>query len=160
KLQSIDAYTYVILGDGECAEGSVFEAAAAASKLELDNLIAIVDMNRLGQSGESPFAHDTEKLSLKFKSCGCECFTIDGHSIEEIKATLQEAKSLKNKKPKLIIAKTYKGHGFSGMENKDNWHGKPIKDSEVLKNYELGKFKNFSLPSVDFKSQKHATSIK
>ena len=130
KHDNLDYKTYVMLGDGEVAEGSVWEAAQLASYYKLNNLVCILDANRLGQSGESIHGHDIEKFSKKFDAFGFKTFVIDGHNIEEIVNTFNEAKNIKDQ-PVAIIAKTLKGYGLEDIENKNGYHGKPFKVEEV-----------------------------
>lgn len=130
KHDNLDYKTYVMIGDGEAAEGSVWEAAELAAYYKLDNLICILDANRLGQSGESIHGHDVEKFAKKFDAFGFKTFTIDGHNIEEILNTLNEAKKIKGQ-PVAIVAKTFKGYGLEEVENKNNHHGKPFKQEEL-----------------------------
>lgn len=117
---------YVLCGDGEMAEGQVWEAANFASHYKLDNLIAIVDVNRLGQSEETMFGHHVEEYAQRFKAFDWEVITIDGHNFEEIEQAFTQATQNTSGKPFAIIAKTFKGKGVSFLENKDNWHGKPL----------------------------------
>lgn len=121
---------FVLLGDGECAEGSVWEAANAAAHYKLDNLYAIVDVNRLGQSGQTMHGHDLEKYKNKFEAFGWTVKTIDGHAVKEI---LSAVKTANNKKPLAIIAKTFKGKGVSFLEDKEGWHGKSLKKEELAR---------------------------
>lgn len=130
KYDNLSYKTYVILGDGEAAEGSVWEAAELASYYKLDNLICILDANRLGQSGESIHGHDIKKIAKKFDAFGFKTFIIDGHNIEEILNTLNKAEKVKGQ-PIAIIAKTIKGYGLNSVENKNNYHGKPFKKEEL-----------------------------
>src|SRR5579859_5300937 len=119
-------YIYVLLGDGEMAEGQIWEAANFASHYHLQNLIAIVDVNRFGQSEETMFGHNIEKYTQRFKAFDWEIISIDGHNFEEIEKALTTATQNTSGKPYAIIAKTFKGRGVSFLENKDNWHGKPL----------------------------------
>jgi len=132
KLDNLDYRTYVMMGDGEIAEGSIWEAAEFSSKYNLNNLIGIVDCNRLGQSGESINNHHPEKYAKKFEAFGWYTFIIDGHNMEEIVDALQKAKTIKDQ-PVAIIAKTYKGHGLEGIEDKNGFHGKPLSKEEATK---------------------------
>ena len=113
--------TYVLLGDGECNEGSVWEATMLAPQLKLDNLIAIIDYNKL-QSDMTTGKEiiDLGNLSLKFKNFGWEVYNIDGHNIKEIIESFESPK-IKNK-PRVIVANTIKGKGISFMENNNEWH--------------------------------------
>jgi transketolase len=121
---------YVLTGDGELAEGQIWEAANFASHEKLDNLIAILDINRLGQSQETMFGHNIEEYIRKFKAFDFEVIDINGHDYEEIDQALK-ATQLPAGKPYAIIAKTFKGHGISFLEDKDNWHGKVLKKEEL-----------------------------
>jgi transketolase len=123
---------YCILGDGECAEGSVWEAAAFGSYYKLDNLVAIVDVNRLGQSMPTTLEHHTEVYASRFAGFGWHTIEIDGHNVSEIINALDEARKIMNK-PVAIIAKTFKGKYFmEEIENKMNWHGKALKHQDVI----------------------------
>ncbi|HLD01742.1 MAG TPA: transketolase [Patescibacteria group bacterium] len=124
---------YVLLGDGELAEGQVWEAANFASYNKLDNLIAILDINKFGQSGETMFAHDLKEYLDRFTAFGFEAIVIDGHDVKAIDSALQMATTNDSGKPYVIIAKTYKGKGISFLENKPNWHGKPLKKEDLEK---------------------------
>ena len=130
KHDNLDYKTYVMLGDGEVAEGSIWEAAQLASYYKLNNLVCILDANRLGQSGESIHGHDIAKFEKKFDAFGFKTFTIDGNNIEEIVDVLNKAQEIKDQ-PVAIIAKTLKGHGLEDIENKNGYHGKPFKAEEI-----------------------------
>ena len=123
KLQQKDYRTYAILGDGEIAEGQVWEAMMAAAKYKLDNFCAIVDVNGLQIDGRTCDVMPTEPLDEKFASFGAHVIKIDGHDFDAIKAAFAEAKTVKGK-PAVILAKTVKGKGVSFMENNAGWHGK------------------------------------
>lgn len=130
---------YVLLGDGEVAEGSVWEAIEIASYYKLDNLVGIIDVNRLGQSGETMLGYDTCEYQKRIEAFGWQTSTIDGHDFSEINKAFSEV-SAGGKKPKMIIAKTVKGKGVSFLENKEGWHGKPLPKNEYKKAIkELGK---------------------
>ncbi len=124
---------YTLLGDGEMAEGNVWEAANFASYYKLNNLIAIVDVNRLGQSQETMFGHKTEEYVNKFKAFDWEVISIDGHNFEEIDKAFKSVLENKTEKPFAIIAKTIKGKGISFLEDKEGWHGKALKKEELDK---------------------------
>tara|TARA_B100000795_G_scaffold105459_1_gene77815 strand:- start:109 stop:936 length:828 start_codon:yes stop_codon:yes gene_type:complete len=111
---------FVILGDGECNEGSVWEAAMAAPHLNLKNLYAIIDNNNFQQTGSNKEIMSTDSLSQKWSSFGWETKEVDGHDIEKLYKVFEEGD--KSSKPKAIIAKTIKGKGFSFSENNNNWH--------------------------------------
>jgi transketolase len=130
KHEKLDYTTYVMLGDGEISEGSVWEAAEIAAHYKLDNLIAIVDCNRLGQSGESLHGHDVEKYAKKFESFGFKTYVVDGHDVEQIAQTLQACFVAKDM-PCVILAKTLKGYGIEGTQDKNGYHGKPFKKEEL-----------------------------
>ncbi len=131
KLDKLDYRTYVMLGDGECAEGAVWEAASLAGISKLNNLIAIVDVNRLGQSQATPFGHDLEVYRKRFEAFGWRTEVIDGHDLEEIVEVLA-AVGLGDQ-PLAILAKTYKGAGISFIQDKDAWHGKPLSQEEAAR---------------------------
>lgn len=118
---------FTILGDAECAEGSVWEALNFASYYKLDNLIAILDINRLGQSDPTMFQHDVNQYKSRVEAFGWNAIVIDGHCVEEIVAAYTLARHSIGK-PTAIIAKTLKGKDFLEIENQSNWHGKPIGD--------------------------------
>uniref|UniRef100_W5NEU8 Transketolase n=1 Tax=Lepisosteus oculatus TaxID=7918 RepID=W5NEU8_LEPOC len=121
---------YCLLGDGESSEGSVWEAMAFASFYNLDNLVAIFDVNRLGQSEPAPLQHDTEVYRKRCEAFGWNTYVVDGHDVEELCKALWQAKQVKEK-PTAIVAKTFKGKGLKGIENAENWHGKPIPKDRV-----------------------------
>ncbi len=121
-----DYRTYVMLGDGETAEGAVWEAAQVAANYQLDNLCAITDVNAFGQSRATQFAHDAEAFAVRYRAFGWHTIVIDGHDIAAIRAALAEARGMSGR-PTMIVAKTLKGKGCSIFEDKDNWHGKPLK---------------------------------
>ncbi len=121
---------FVLLGDSEMAEGSVWEALELAAYHKLDNLIGVLDVNRLGQSRETMYGHDLEAYAKRVGSFGWHTITIDGHNIEEVAKAYEEALSTKEK-PVMIIAKTLKGKGVSFIENKDGLHGKPLTKEQL-----------------------------
>lgn len=128
-LDKLDYKTWVLLGDSETAEGSVWEAMSCASHYKLNNLIAILDMNRLGQRGETALGWNSEVYRQRAAAFGWHTLEINGHDVAVIDKALSEAMNVKDK-PTLIIAKTDKGHGIPLTENKDNWHGKPLSKEE------------------------------
>lgn len=123
-LDKLPFRTWVICGDSEMAEGSMWEAFAAADHLKLNNLIAIIDVNRLGQRGETMLGWDTGTYARRAQAFGWNAIEIDGHNLAEIDAAFEQAMS--SDKPTCIIARTEKGHGFLEIANKDGWHGKPL----------------------------------
>jgi len=118
RREGYDNKIYVLTGDGELAEGQIWEAANFAANQKLDNLVAILDINRLGQSQETMFGHHIEEYTRKFKAFDFEVISINGHDYKEINEAL-EAVQRPAGKPYAIIAKTFKGHGISFLENKD-----------------------------------------
>jgi transketolase len=130
-LDKLDSHVYVLLGDGEIAEGQVWEAAALAAHYQLDNLIGIIDVNGLGQSQRTMYDHDVSTYQARFAAFGWHTRVVDGHNLEEILAALDEARTEKDR-PSLIVAKTLKGKGVSFLEDRDGWHGKPLKKGEEL----------------------------
>jgi transketolase len=129
RLEKLDFRTYVLLGDGECAEGSVWEAASLAGVYKLQNLVAVVDVNRLGQSQAAPFGHDVGIYAKRFEAFGWRTEIIDGHDMEEILEVLGAAGL--GEQPLAIVAKTLKGQGISFVEDRDGWHGKPLSKEEA-----------------------------
>ncbi len=132
RLDKLDFTTFVLLGDGECAEGSVWEAVALASHYKLDNLVAIVDVNRLGQSQETMLQHDLETYKKRFAAFGWKAITCDGHNFDELLDAFGKARRAKGQ-PAVILARTMKGRGISIAEEKGGWHGKPLKKDEAEK---------------------------
>lgn len=127
NLTELPYKTYVLMGDGEMAEGSVWEAASSAAYYKADNLVAILDVNRLGQSQETMYGWNTEVYRKKFEAFGWSTVVVDGYDYDDILEGFKSAGKGKNKdKPLIIIAKTVKGKGISLLENKDGWHGKPL----------------------------------
>lgn len=130
RHEGLNYKTFVMMGDAEIAEGSVWEAAELAPHYQLDNLVGIVDCNRLGQSGESMSSHHVDRYAAIFKAFGWEVFTIDGHNLNEI-IDVFEAVSNVRYRPSVIIAKTFKGYGLASIVNKPGYHGKPFKEEEL-----------------------------
>jgi transketolase len=124
--------TYVLMGDGEVAEGAVWEAVAVAEFYKLDSLCAIVDVNALGQSRPTQYAHDLEAHRRRWVGCGWHAVVIDGHELPQILDALKEARQTRQK-PTVILAKTDKGHGVSFLNGAANWHGKALKGAELEK---------------------------
>lgn len=121
---------FTLVGDGECDEGQVWEAAQAAVKYEMDNLIVFVDNNRLQNDGFCEDIMPTRDLKEKFQAFGFESYRINGHSIAEIAGMLDLIRERKNGKPKAIVCDTVKGKGISFMENVPKWHGVAPNDDE------------------------------
>jgi len=123
KLDHRDYCTYVLLSDGECEEGQIWEAALSAAQFKLDNLVAIVDCNKMQLSGWTRDIMNLEPLDQKWQAFGWHGIDIDGHDFSQILAALQEARKIRTK-PIVIIARTIKGKGVSFMENNVKFHGK------------------------------------
>jgi transketolase len=117
RLGNAGYRVYALMGDGETAEGSVWEAAAFAGHYRLSNLVAIVDINRLGQSDPTMLQHDIAAYARRFSSYGWEAMEIDGHNLEEIVSAFDRAAQIDDK-PTAILARTFKGKGVSFLENK------------------------------------------
>ena len=128
RLDGIDARVYCLLGDGECAEGSVWEAAQFASLNRLANLVAIVDVNGLGQSGPAPSGHDSAVLARRFEAFGWRAFEIDGHDMDAVLGALERARG---GGPTAILARTVKGKGVSFLEGAGGWHGKAVEKERL-----------------------------
>ena len=129
KQSKKDYRVYAILGDGEVAEGQVWEAMMAANKYHLDNLCACVDVNGLQIDGTTDEVMPTEPLDKKFEAFGWHVIQIDGHDFAQIEAAYQEAAATKGQ-PTMILAHTVKGKGVSFMENNAGWHGKAPNDEQ------------------------------
>jgi transketolase len=123
RLDRLPFRTWVICGDSEMAEGSMWEAAEHAAFYELDNLTAIVDVNRLGQRGETMHGWDLSSYSERFRAFGWHAIEIDGHDVEAIHAAYEEAERTTGK-PTVVVARTLKGKGYSKIEDQGGWHGK------------------------------------
>jgi transketolase len=124
-----DYRTYVLLGDGEMAEGSVWEAANVALRFALDNMCAVIDVNGLGQSQPSQFDHRMEEYSKRWSAFGWHTIVVDGHDIPALQKAFAEARATKGR-PTMVLAKTLKGKGLSAIEGKEGWHGKALKKGE------------------------------
>jgi len=122
---------FVLLGDSEMAEGSIWEALDHASHYKLDNVIGILDCNRLGQRGETELGWNTAAYAERAKSFGWNPIVIDGHNYEEIDHAFSHATEANNGQPTMIIAKTLKGKGVKLVENKDGWHGKALNKEQA-----------------------------
>lgn len=131
KKKNLDFKVYVLLGDGECNEGSIWEAVMSAPQLKLDNLIAVVDYNRLQSDGDSKKIIDLGDLAVKFKCFGWNVHDVNGHDINELVHAFEEVHPAGV--PKMIVANTVKGKGISFMENNNEWHHNRLTKA----NYEL-----------------------
>ena len=119
KMNALPYHVYVLVGDGECNEGLVWEALMSASHYKLDNFTLIVDNNRLQYDGESSNVLNMIDLRAKFEAFGCNSSSVDGHSVEELIAAFRAPS---DGRPRAVIANTIKGKGISFMENKKEWH--------------------------------------
>jgi transketolase len=124
-----DYRTYALLGDGEMAEGSVWEAANVALYHKLDNLCGIIDVNALGQSRHTQFDHHVDEIAARWNAFGWHTLTVDGHDVGALLHAFAAARAAKNH-PTMILARTIKGKGVASVEGKDGWHGKAFKKGE------------------------------
>ena len=140
RMKRLPSYTYVIMGDGEINEGSVWEAAMAASKHQLDRLVAIIDYNKLQSYGSTSEVLELEPLVDKWESFGFDVCEVDGHGIDELRQALSKEKLVAGK-PKAVICHTVKGKGLPFAENNLGWHHKSkLRAEEIQHMYEaLGK---------------------
>jgi transketolase len=122
--------TYVLLGDGEMAEGSVWEAVSMAVHYKLDNLCAVVDVNGLGQSQATQFDHDMQRIAAHWAGWGWHTITVDGHDIQQLLDAYASARNTAGR-PTVILGRTLKGKGVPSIEGKDGWHGKALKKDEA-----------------------------
>src|ERR1700693_1062959 len=130
RLDKSPTRVYVMMGDGEQAEGQVWEAAEFAGHYKLENLTVLADVNALGQSEPTMYRHDMEIYKRKFEAEGWSPKVIDGHDVAAVLAALDRAKATSGR-PQAIIARTIKGHGFSLVAGKENWHGKPFSKEQL-----------------------------
>jgi transketolase len=126
-----DYRTYVLLGDGESAEGAVWEAANVAAYEKLDSLCGITDVNALGQSAPTQWQHDLEALAGRWRAFGWHAIAVNGHDLPDLLDALDKARQTRGR-PTMILARTTKGKGVSFMEGLGGWHGKPLKKGEEL----------------------------
>lgn len=124
-LDKLPYHVWVVLGDSEMAEGSIWEAMELGGHYQLDNLIGILDMNRLGQRGETMLGWNSDAYAARARAFGWRAIVIDGHDVEQVNAAYADAVKGSGQ-PTLIVARTVKGKGFSEIENKDGWHGKAL----------------------------------
>ena len=142
RLESSDLRVWVLCGDSELAEGSMWEAFERAGHAKLDNMIAIVDVNRLGQRGPTMHEWDTANLAARAAACGWDVQEIDGHDLEAIDAAYARAQDAD--RPAAIFARTKKGSGVAAVEDKENQHGKPLADPDAAVE-ELGGIRSLSV---------------
>lgn len=128
RIQS-DYRTYVLIGDGESAEGSVWEAAQIAEHHKLDNLCGITDVNALGQSRPTPWGHDLDQFARRWRAFGWHAIVVDGHDVMALLKAYDEARRAKGR-PTMVLARTLKGKGASVFEGLEGWHGKALKKGE------------------------------
>ena len=131
SLDHSEARTYVLMGDGESVEGSNWEAAELARHFQLDNLCAIIDINRLGQSDPTLLQHDLEAYRARWSGFGWNALPTDGHDISALLNAFDEAMQMKGR-PTVILARTLKGKGVSFVEDKMDWHGKAFKKGQEV----------------------------
>ncbi|MGH9393507.1 MAG: transketolase, partial [Terriglobales bacterium] len=129
RLAGAGYRSFVLMGDGETAEGSVWEAAAVASFYHVDNLCAIVDVNRLGQSQPTMLQHEMEIHQRRWAAFGWNALVVDGHDIAQLRAAFAQAEGCAGQ-PTVLLARTLKGKGVSFLEDKNGWHGKALKAGE------------------------------
>ncbi|MHB2019724.1 MAG: transketolase [Candidatus Xenobia bacterium] len=132
RMDGYDSRVYVLLGDGELAEGNVWEAMNLAGHDKVDNLIALLDINALGQSDPTMFEHHMDAYKQRCEAFGWDTQVIDGHDMGQILTALEKARQ-RNGKPHAIVARTDKGHGVSFLSGKPGWHGKPLSKAEADK---------------------------
>ncbi len=128
-LEKSDQRIYVLLGDGEIAEGSVWEAASAASHYQLGNLCATVDVNRLGQSQPTMVQHDMQRYRARWEAFGWQALVVEGHNVAELLAAYQTAARTTDR-PTVVLARTFKGRDIPFAEDQEGWHGRPFKKGE------------------------------
>jgi transketolase len=144
RLDGAPGRVWVLLGDSEAAEGSVWEAFEAAAFHEVDNLVAILDLNRLGQRGPTMHEWRADAFAQRAQAYGWDAIEIDGHDVEAIDAAYTEASAAD--RPTLIVARTEKGHGVSFLANKEGWHGKAVPaDQEGAAIEELGGIRSMTV---------------
>ncbi|MCF8105289.1 MAG: transketolase [Desulfohalobiaceae bacterium] len=128
-LDRLPYTTYVLLGDSEMSEGSQWEAIQIAAYYRLDNLVAVLDVNRLGQRGQTMYGHDLEAYRRRLEAFGWEVLMVDGHSLPDIAAAYAEAGQIADR-PAAILARTIKGKGVANIEDQNGWHGKALKGQD------------------------------
>lgn len=131
-LDRADYRTYVLLGDGECTEGGVWEAAQLGCHYRLDNLCTVVDVNRQGQSGPTMLEHDMDGYKRQWEGFGWHAIVVDGHDLQALLDAFTEAGETKGR-PTVVLAKTIKGKGIPEVEDKPGWHGKPPKSEDMAR---------------------------
>lgn len=127
RMDGIEARVFCLLGDGECSEGAVWEAAQFAADNGLERVVAVVDVNGLEQNGPAPYGHDTSVLASRFRAFGWHVLEIDGHDLGEVTLALEQTRE---QGPTAILARTIKGRGVSFLEGEDGWHGKVLDEDQ------------------------------
>jgi transketolase len=127
RMDGVQARIFCLLGDGECSEGSIWEAAQFAADNGLERVVAIVDVNGLEQSGPAPYGHDTSVLAGRFRAFGWHTLEIDGHDLGEVLVALEQTRE---GGPTVILARTVKGKGVSFLEGAEDWHGKALDEAQ------------------------------
>ncbi len=129
RLRQLPGRVWVLMGDSEMAEGSVWEAMENSSHHGLRNLVGILDMNRLGQRGPTMLEWDGDTYARRAEAFGWEAIQVDGHDVDDIDAAYGRVNE--TDRPVLIVAKTIKGHGVSFLADRDGWHGKALSEEEA-----------------------------
>jgi len=146
-LERLPYRVWVLCGDSELAEGSIWEAFDKASYYKLSNLIAIADINRLGQRGETDLGWNLAEYARRMEAFGARVLTVDGHDLAAIDEAMTAAGDTSSGQPTVIVARTIKGKGFSEVENKDGWHGRPFPPDMAQRAIaELGGVRNRTFP--------------
>jgi len=155
RLDRLPYRVWVLCGDSEMAEGSMWEAFEHAAHERLDNLTAIIDVNRLGQRGETMHGWDLDSYAKRAEAFGWHAIEIDGHDVEAIDSAYAEAIATEGR-PTVIVAKTIKGKGVKAVENQEGWHGKALDDPDSAIE-ELGGIRNLTIEVAkpDFEGQPH-----
>ena len=160
RLDRLPYRVWTLCGDSEMAEGSMWEAFEHAWHEKLDNLTAIIDVNRLGQRGETMHGWDLDSYAKRAEAFGWHAIEIDGHDVEAIDAAYAEAIEKKGK-PTVIVARTIKGKGVKAVENQEGWHGKALDDPDAAVE-ELGGIRDLKIevakPEIDGKPHEFETS--
>ncbi len=155
RLDRLPYRVWVLCGDSEMAEGSMWEAFEHGTHEKLDNLTAIIDVNRLGQRGETMHGWDLDSYAKRAEAFGWHAIEIDGHDVEAIDAAYTEAIATTGR-PTVIVAKTVKGKGVAAVEDKEGWHGKPLDDPDAAIE-ELGGIRNIlvDVAKPEFEDEPH-----
>ncbi|MFH1802131.1 MAG: transketolase [archaeon] len=156
RLKGRKFRTYVMMGDSEMAEGSIYEALQLAPYYNLENLCVVIDANRLGQRGETMVGHDLKRFAEGIRSFKWHAITVDGHNVGELIKAFEEARE--SGLPTAIIAKTLKGKGVSFMENKEGWHGRAMSPEELAK--ALKEIPNVKMPKIKIEKPEKVDLVK